>query len=287
MTNLKQKPKVVSIIGGTGQLGQKFAKEFQKQGTKILISGRFTKLSNKDIASIGDVVIITVPINKTVQVVQEILPVLKSGAMLTDFTSVKIMPLQAMIKAKKDITIIGGHPLFGPSTEFKYQNFILCPERGNTYLEWYKKFLDSLGLNILQMNKEEHDKQMAVIQGLTHFAHISLGATLQKNKYNLEKAKKIATPVYLMHLYGVGRILAQDATLYTDIQKYNPYAKKIIKQYKKSVDKLYHSIKQNKKKKFHNTFQQSKKYFGKITEESVQTTDELIKTLSKYLNNDK
>lgn len=274
------KPKIISIIGGTGQMGQKFAKEFLNAGFEVLVSGRTTKLTNKDVAKRGDVIIITVPIHKTKDVIEEIIPLVKEDALLTDFTSVKMMPIEVMTKSKSSITVVGGHPLFGPTTNFKNQNFIFCHERGEKYVQWYKDFLEFLGLNVLDMTKEEHDKHMAVIQCLTHFSALSLGSTLEKLNYDLIKGESIATPVYLMRFYGVGRILAQDPDLYTDIQMYNPFAKDVAKMYKKSVDELLNAVDNSDAITFSNIFNKSKKYFGHVATRSMEVTDKLIKSLS-------
>jgi len=280
LINNMKKPKVISIIGGTGQMGQKFAKEFEVQGYEVLVSGRSTKLTNKDIATRGDVVIVTVPIRDTEDIIKDVAPVIRGGALFTDFTSVKMMPIAAMMDVAENVTIVGGHPLFGPTTDFEHQNFILCYERGESYVEWYKQFLESLGLNVLEMIKEEHDKQMATIQCLTHFSTLSLGLALQKMDYDLERGEQIATSVYLMELYGVGRILAQDPDLYTDIQLHNPFAKETIQKYKESVDELFETVQRSDAVAFHNIFEKSKKYFGAVAKRSMEVTDKLIKILS-------
>jgi len=273
--------KIISIIGGKGAMGQKFAKAFRENGCKVLISDIDTKLSNREVAARGDIIIITVPIHKTFEIIREISGSVREGSLITDFTSVKVLPMNEMKKSfKKDVNFIGGHPLFGPSTDFLHQHFILCGDIGNKTAKWYKKFLQKLGLKVLHMTQQEHDRQMATIQCLTHFSTLSLGSTLEKMNYDLQKGEKIATPVYLMRLYGVGRILAQDPDLYADMQMYNPYAKEVIANYKKSVDELYGAVEKDNIKLFHDVFAKSQKYFGTVAKRSMKITDKLIKTLS-------
>ncbi|MEA3323045.1 MAG: prephenate dehydrogenase/arogenate dehydrogenase family protein [Patescibacteria group bacterium] len=275
-----QKPQTISIIGGNGQMGQKFANAFLANGYDVLTADIDTQLTNKEVAAKGDVVIITVPIHTTMDVIDEIVPVMKEDAMLTDFTSVKTLPMEKMKNANSTVTIVGGHPLFGPTTDFMHQHFILCHGQGENYVVWYEKFLTSLGLKVLEMTQEEHDKQMATIQCLTHFSTLSLGSALEKMDYDLEKGERISTPVYLMRLYGVGRILAQDSDLYADMQIYNPYAKEVIQMYKESVDELFQTVKDGDTQAFHDIFEKSKKYFGVVAERSMKVTDKLIKVLS-------
>jgi len=272
--------KIISIIGGKGAMGKKFKKVLEKEGHKVLISDLNTKLTNQEVASRGDVIIITVPIRVTEEVIREITPFVKKGALLTDFTSVKIKPMELMMKIDNfKNEIVGGHPLFGPTAEFKNQNIILCKGRTGKHYEWYKNFLKSLGLEIIEMTSKEHDRHMAVIQCLTHFSNLSLGSALSKINYDLSLGEKIATPVYKLRFYGVGRILAQDSILYADIQKYNPFAKEVSEIYLKAVRELNDSVKNNKSEEFINIFKRSQKYFGEFKEKSLKITDKLIKVM--------
>jgi len=275
-----KKPEIISIIGGKGKLGNKFKKAFEKAGLKVVVADLKSKISNREAAEQGDVVIVSVPIRETEKVIREILPFLKKDALLTDFTSVKMKLMQLMMKNKKFVgEILGGHPLFGPTTDFKNQNIILCSGREGKYSSWYRKFLKNLGLKIIEMSSKEHDRQMAVIQCLTHFSNVSLGYALSKLNYDLNKGEKIATPVYKLRLYGVGRILAQDPVLYADIQTFNPFAEEVSRIYLESVRELNESISKGGEEKFVEIFQKSQKYLGDFTKKSMRETDKLIKIM--------
>lgn len=271
-------PKTIAIIGGKGELGKKFKKCFQKKGLQVLVSDIDTKLSNTDVAAKGDIVIVTVPINATEKVLREITPHVRKHALLTDFTSVKMMPMEVMLDLGKnaEMEIAGGHPLFGPTTNFKHQNIILCKGKVGPLYTWYKKFLTSLGLRVIEMSPEEHDRHMAVIQCLTHFSNLSLGSALTKLRYNLEEGEKIATPIYKLRLYGVGRILAQDPVLYADIQNYNPFAKEMSEVYLQAVEELNDTVRHRDRASFKTIFEKSKTHFGGLEERSLTITDKLI-----------
>ena len=69
----KVKKKItVGIIGGTGEMGQWFTKFFKKNGCKVIIASRTTKLTCTKCASKADVVIISVPIDKSIEVIKKI-----------------------------------------------------------------------------------------------------------------------------------------------------------------------------------------------------------------------
>ncbi len=274
------KPKVISIIGGKGKTGSKFAKEFRKKGYTVLISDKKTKITNIEAARKGDVVIITVPIRVTEKVIREVAPYVRKDAMLTDFTSVKYSPVNLMRKYSK-AEVIGGHPIFGPTTDFKNQKFILCPGRIKKYFSWYKSFLKSLGLKIIVMSPKEHDKQMGVIQCLIHLSNLSLAYSLKNLNYKIKDAEKLSSPVYLLRLYITGRILAQDPKLYSDIEIDNASSKQMANVYLNSVKKLNKLIISKDRAGFEKAIIDSKKTFGKITKKSMRITDDIISYMSK------
>ena len=278
-----EKLRTIGIIGGNGQMGERLCQVFRKRGCEVLVSDVDSLYTNDDIARESDIVIISVPIRYTEKVIRDVAPLMRSGALLTDVTSVKEMPLQVMQKyVAEGVSYVGGHPLFAPSTAWDGQNFILCKGVDGQHVQWYKDVLVSCGVNIIEMTAQEHDQHMAVIQCLTHFSAISLGSALEKMNYDLEMGESIATAVYQMRLYGVGRILAQDAMLYADIQKYNPYAKKVSDIYCEAVRNLSESISDGEHETFVDIFEKNKKYFGDMTEKSLHVTNHLINSMNTY-----
>jgi len=126
---MNKKNPVIGIIGGNGRMGQLFAEFFVERGIKVLIADLKTKLSNKDLAKNSDITIISVPIDKTVKVIKEVLPSLKKGSAITDFTSVKECPINEMLKAKNGVEVFGMHPMFGNSNPIPGQTVLMCPTK--------------------------------------------------------------------------------------------------------------------------------------------------------------
>jgi len=284
-TNKITKPKTITIIGGNGKMGNLFAQALKKEkNINILISDHKTKLTNIEATKQSDIIIITVPITKTCEVIEKIGPHIKDGAMITDFTSVKINPINSMKKStkqNKNIEILGGHPLFGPTAGFKNQNIILCQETKGKYYNWYKQFLKKQELKVIEMTAKEHDKNMAIIQGLTHLSNISLGHTITKLNCNLKSIEEISTPIYLMGIFNVGRILAQDEQLYSDIQMENPYTIEVSNNYYQAVKELNQTIEKRDKQNFKKIFNNSKTFFNNILTKSMEITDKLIKGMKQ------
>lgn len=228
----------ILIIGGTGEMGQWFSKFFKKNLFDVTIWGNSGKIEIANKLGVNyaydlnisikesDIVIITVPINITEKLIARTAPQMKSGSLLMDFTSIKTVPIQAMQKyAPYDVEILGTHPMFGPTINSLHgQRIIITPllNRCNKWFPFIKKLYEDNGAHVVVVNPEEHDKFVSVVQGLTHFAYINIGAALNKLDFSVKDSRSFMSPVYEIMLDFIGRILNQNPYLYALIQMENP-----------------------------------------------------------------
>ena len=270
-----QEPKTIAIIGGTGKMGQMFSKAFGDKGYEVLVAGRTSEISIEEASSKGDVVIISVPIRNTKEMIERVVKSMKKDAMLTDFTSVKVIPCGVMKESFKG-EVVGGHPVFGPVNEFKGKRFVLCKVREGSYYDWYKDFLESLGCEVFEMSADEHDKIMAIVQCMNHFSNFSTGYGMSKTDVSLKEVDKLASPNYNLRLYPIGRVLTQDANLYSDILTENPYSKEFNKKFVEASKELLEAIENNDKEKIENIINSTKEYFGELSEKSLEITNKIL-----------
>ncbi len=278
--NEKMKPEKISIIGGNGKMGQLFKRVFEQDGYDVMTTGLDTKITNIEAAQKGDVVIVSVPIRETINVIKEIGPHVRIESLLTDFTSVKIEPVKAMLRYSK-AEVIGGHPLFGPTVALENQNYVLCPARGKNYLEWFQSFLEEKKVNVVVTTAKDHDERMGIIQCLTHLSNIAMADTLESLKIDVGKTLEFASPIYQIRMGMIGRILNQDPGLYADIQIFNPYSRKILKQYLKSIKKLSEPIKSKDVAVFEKYFRVISEYLGDFCNRAQEESDYLIKKMAE------
>lgn len=233
----------IAIIGGSGEFGRIFARLFKKEGHDVIITGRdaakgekiakeldvrFTN-DNVKAAEESDVVIISVYIENTVEVIRQVAPHVRSGCLLMDLTSVKVEPCRAMKKfAKRNVEIIGTHPMFGPRvTSIEGLTFILTPIRTKKWDKFLLDFLKNQKAKVFITTPEEHDRIMGVVQGLTHFAYIAAASTLREMNIDVRYSKNFASPIYELMLDLIARIVGQSPQLYASIQMHNPVVKKV------------------------------------------------------------
>jgi prephenate dehydrogenase len=230
----------IAIIGGNGQMGRWFKHFFEKHGLTVLVADVDTPQSAPEVAAAADVVILSVPIPMVTAVVQEIGPVLKPEAVLMDLTSVKQRPLTAMLSAFPG-EVVGTHPLFGPGeATMAGRTVVLCPGRGERGFAWLQDLFTHAGARVKVTSAAEHDRLMAVVQGLAHFLLISFGSVIQELGVSPEDLEEFSTPTFATLHNLARRLLSQDPKLYACIQLQNPANRMVLRALEGAVaDILY------------------------------------------------
>lgn len=117
------------------------------------------------------IVVLAVPLSRMEDVLHQIAPHLSPGAMVVDVASVKIRPAQMMQNILPGhVQIVASHPLFGPESArdgLDGHRIAWCPLRGSGHRR-AAALLRRMGLRVLRTTPDQHDREMAVVQGLTH-----------------------------------------------------------------------------------------------------------------------
>jgi prephenate dehydrogenase len=221
-----------------------------------------------------------VPIAVTADTIKEVAPHVKEGALLMDLTSVKEWPCELMAEhAKPEVEVIGTHPIFGPRVgTIDGQVFVLTPVRGKKWLPWLRDILERHSARIIDSTPAEHDEVMAVVQGLTHFAYISIGKTLKDLNLDVRRSRQFASPVYELMLDMIGRIIGQDPHLYAEIQMQNPRVPGIHDAYIKAAGELSAAVKDGRESDFVKMMAEAARHFGD-TERAMGRSDKAIGSL--------
>ena len=228
----------IGIIGGTGGIGKWFSGFFKKEGYTVYVSGRKTGMNMSEMAQKCQVVIVSVPIGVTSQVIEQIGPEMKKESLLMDFTSLKGEPVRAMLKYSSS-EVMGCHPLFGPDVDsIGGQNIILCPARIKNWSNWPKEIFQKREAHVFETTPEDHDKMVSIIQALTHLNTIIMGLTLKETGVDPADLKKFSTPIFNTKLAIIEKIFSGNPRLYAEIISMNPHIRKILDLYEKNLYKL-------------------------------------------------
>ena len=169
----------------------------------------------------SDAVLLTVPLGSISDVLKRLQPQLKPTTVVIDVCSVKVAPSELLSKQLSNHpNLLITHPLFGPQTFSKTgQNQLIVTrssgERAQIVLDFCQH---TLGLEIVHMTAEQHDRHMANVHALTMF--------IARACADLDVASEpIRTPSFqkLVDLEKLDR--AHSPALFDTIQNGNPFAK--------------------------------------------------------------
>ncbi|EKD93392.1 MAG: chorismate mutase/prephenate dehydrogenase [uncultured bacterium] len=256
-------------------MGRTFAQFFLQQGAEVLISDLGTRLSNLQLARESDVIVISVPIDRTVEVIESLVPFFRPDSLLMDLTSLKEGPVGAMLKSKS--AVIGLHPMFNESTLGPGQTLITCPVRPKKWSGWVKETFETKGgFKLLRMTPRQHDEQMALVQSLIHFPEIVLGKTLATLHPDLKQVLDAASPSSRLKLMVAARHLVQAPELYGNIQIQNPHSATVLETFVQEAEALLRCVQQKDLKGFSRIFKAGQRFFGAYGKTALQQTDRII-----------
>jgi chorismate mutase/prephenate dehydrogenase len=270
---------IVLIVGGKGGMGKYFAQWFMKSGYNTRVLGRHDWDKVKSLCEGIDLAIISVPIEDTLPVIERIAPYLPQKAVLADLTSIKKMPVTAMINSHRG-PVLGIHPLFGPSTtSMDKQIIVVTPGRDDVSCKWIVDQLSEWGAVIVQSNEEEHDRIMAFVQALRHFATFTFGRFLFRENIDLFRSLEFSSPIYRLELGMVGRLFAQSPDLYSGIIFASEERCTILKEFIASINELTVMIDNREKDEFERQFKEIATWFGPFSEQALRESSFLIDKL--------
>lgn len=271
--------RTVAIIGGKGGMGQCMSNMFADLGHAVMIADVDTSLTPMQAASVADVVVVSVPIDATVEVIREIGPKVRPDALLMDVTSIKSAPMEAML-ASSTASVVGTHPLFGPSVHsLQGQRIVLTPGRGDEWLDWLKRMLHARGVSVIESTPEAHDQAMSIVQVLVHFATEVMGQTLTRLGVHIEHTLEFTSPIYLMELLMTARHFGQSPDLYASIQMSNPDTPKVTEAFVESARQLMEKVTRGDRQAHREMFTQVREMFGKFTDQALEQSSFLIDRL--------
>ncbi|WP_424246008.1 hypothetical protein Dip510_000937 [Elusimicrobium posterum] len=215
--------------------------------TKAAVFKDYKKVKNLKIAkdaksayAASDTVFLAVPINVFEKTVKEQKPYFNNH-LLIDVLSVKTFPKKVLQKYTKGTTarFILTHPMFGPdSSKNGFAELPLVMEKATAAdkeYDFWKKFFKSKKMKVIEMSAAQHDKKAATSQGLAHF----MGRLLQGLRI---KPTEIDT-IGARQMQQIKEFTCNDSwALFTGLQNYNPYTKKMRLSLGRVYDSLYNKL---------------------------------------------
>ena len=269
----------VLILGGRGGMGRFFSRWFQHSDYEVRILDRDDWDQVESLTAGIDLCLLAVPIDLTAAVAARIAPHLPRECVLADVTSLKAEPLKAMLGSHAG-PVVGLHPLFGPSTKtMDRQIVVVSPGRDPEKSQWLLDQLTIWGNILVQTTPEEHDDIMGIVQALRHFATFTFGQFLHARKVPILRTLELSSPIYRLELVMVGRLFAQDPSLYAEIIFATPERLALLKDYIQSLTQNLDLLQRVDKTEFTNRFREISAWFGPFGEQAMRESTFLVDKL--------
>jgi len=144
---------------------------------------------------------------------------------------------------------------------------------------FFRALLIEEGIELIDMTPEQHDRTMAIVQGVTHFQAIAAAHCLAELGFDPQVSLAAASPVYRIRLAMIGRILAQNPRLYAEIQIFNPYVRDALAAMERSSRALFEAVADRDVDRFVAEFERARRGLRGFERTALEESDRLIAAL--------
>jgi prephenate dehydrogenase len=222
-----------STIGiiGFGAFGQLIARHVRPyfrlcaydpaSGLQPIAESLGVALASLEMAASCQVVVLATPVGRLQEIVDAVAPHIRPGALVLDVGSVKLGPADIMRRGLPEhAEIVATHPLFGPQSArdgIAGLKIAVCPIRGRRCFRLAAFLRHHLRLNVIMTTPEDHDREAATVQGLTHL--------IAKVLVQMEPLPTRMTTKSFDRLLEAVNMVRHDAPeVFAAIERANPYS---------------------------------------------------------------
>ncbi|MCW4051773.1 MAG: prephenate dehydrogenase/arogenate dehydrogenase family protein [Candidatus Bathyarchaeota archaeon] len=268
----------VAIIGA-GKMGRWFTRLFTREDYQVVVSdknkkklARIRREPNVKISSTreaireADWILICVPIKNFVEVLREISSQVRPKQVVMDICSIKDFPVKSMHEYITTATILGTHPMFGPTVKsIRDQSFILTPTntRERDFAKTFRRWLEERQARVSILLPKKHDDLMSIVLGFPHFLGVVIGNTLLSYA-DVAEATEIVGPSYKKLLALVKSVVSQDPEFYSNLQMRLPKTEEIGNRFCQQTMDLLKIVTQKDETAFANKMRSLQTYFMKL-----------------------
>ncbi len=222
--------RTIGIIGfgAFGQLAARYLRPYfriyaydPQAGLEVHAAAVGVTASAMELAAACDIVVLAMPVKNMRQAIENIVPYLRPGALVLDVGSVKIGPATTMQETLPGyVDIVATHPLFGPQSALNGiagLKIAICPVRGGQALRAAAFLRKCLSLNVILTTPQAHDREAAIVQGLTHL--------IAKVLVQMEPLPtRMTTRSFDLLMQAIGMVRDDASEIFQAIEYENPHA---------------------------------------------------------------
>jgi 4-amino-4-deoxyprephenate dehydrogenase len=228
-----------AVLGAAGGVGGLLTRLLRDDGTSVVgvdiaappptFRGRWLSADARhpgtalvDAVSGADVLVVALPERAALAALDALVSGLPSNALVVDTMSVKT-PVAAWADANgPGVGMLSINPLFAPDLGPAGRGVAAVAVRPGGDQEGLLRLLVAAGAHVLVMSADEHDRDVAASQVLTHAVALAAGRALV-NRRDRFRPRTDTPPHHALALL-LARILSGKPSVYWEIQRSNPYA---------------------------------------------------------------
>ncbi|MFX0136173.1 MAG: prephenate dehydrogenase/arogenate dehydrogenase family protein [Candidatus Hodarchaeota archaeon] len=273
--------KNITIIGGSGGMGQVFGRYFKRHGFNVTLMARIEaklktvaknlgvnyELDLKKSVQNADIVMISIPIHSTSKLIQEVAPLMKKNSLIFDITSLKREPCKVLreIKKKYPLNCLSIHPMFGPGIK-KMENYVIIVLKiGGTehYDEIINEFLGIFKLDgfiITETTPDIHDSRIALTLGVPHMFNILFLNLLKRTNESLSDLTRYTGTTFLLQKVFAESIIQREMEMFGEIQIENDKFHRVLDIFEELIKDYKIIVKKKDLKGFKRLFTEGLEY---------------------------
>ena len=240
------KPRI-GLVGSQGAYGR-WLRRFFEERMGLCVLGRDPcgdiALSERALLEAVDVLIFCAPIRQTPAVIRHYVEQaagIEREQLWLDITSIKAAPVAAMLASQAEV--VGLHPMSAApkAATLRGRAMVVCEARLHTWRAWLAHFLAASEADCVRAEADQHDRVMALVQGMVHATHMAQGAVLRELAPavgDFDGIRPFSSVGYELDMAVTRRILAGNPAIYQDIQFENPYVAPMLERLAAQLDML-------------------------------------------------
>ncbi len=177
----------------------------------------------------AEVVVLAVPEDVALAVVESLPPLMNPSALLVETLSVKTRFADCVAHLGDELAwdgpIVGINPMFAPSLRLPGRTVAAVVHRSGRAADLLLDDLRRWGARVQIVSADHHDRSCAAVQALTHATILSFGCALADLGIDPDGAAALATPVFTTMSALLARVSGGTPEVYRDVQVSNPYAR--------------------------------------------------------------
>ena len=241
----------MAVIGGAGRMGSWFVRHFTEMGFSTTLhdlkvdaaeavadaTGAELSHTSRDAVLGADLVLVCVPIKDTGEVITEVSPYMKRGAVLAEVSSLKEPTRKALLTAADGgVKPLSIHPLFGPAAEdLRGKTVVVVPVVDGDGEYGVAEVLYE-GANLVVAGQEEHDRAMAVVLSLTYFMNLAFARVLGREDIAL--LKRLAGTTFTVQLTLAESVVSEDPRLVESLFNENKFTTNYLNRFHSCTEEI-------------------------------------------------